>query len=243
MHDDQAPEAAGLSDRANSGILTAILTPQSNLVTPFIILLAAYLLGSLSAAVLLSKAFGLPDPRSYGSGNPGATNVLRTGRKTIAALTLLGDGAKGALAVGLVYALNDSLSLPDWMPALAGLAAFIGHLYPIFFGFKGGKGVATAVGVLLTLDPLLGGACVATWLVVFTITRISSLSALLAAAATPAYAAYLGTPGQGAIVILVALIIWRHRANISRLLRGEEGGFRGKATPESNRTDADNPPS
>lgn len=198
----------------------------STLLTPIAILLAAYLLGSLSAAVLLSRAFGLPDPRSYGSGNPGATNVLRTGNKKIAALTLLGDGLKGALAVWLAMLAGTQTSTPDWLPALAGLSAFVGHLWPVFFGFKGGKGVATALGVLLALNPLLGLATLLTWLVVFTLTRISSLSALAASAAAPFFAAWLDETGLGALVILVILIFWRHRSNIQRLVRGEESGFR-----------------
>jgi len=189
-------------------------------------LVAAYLLGSLSAAVLLSRAFGLPDPRSYGSGNPGATNVLRTGNKKIAALTLFGDGLKGALAVGLAYAVGTQVSIPAWLPALAGLMAFIGHLWPVFFGFKGGKGVATAAGVLLAIDPVLGGACLLTWLIVFGLTRVSSLSALVASGATPFIAAWLGTEGLGAIIILIVLIFWRHTDNIQRLIKGIEGGFR-----------------
>jgi len=194
--------------------------------TTLLTLLAAYLLGSLSAAVLLSRAFGLPDPRSYGSGNPGATNVLRTGNKKIAALTLLGDGIKGALAVWLAMAMGAQFSTQSWLPALAGLAAFVGHLWPVFFGFKGGKGVATALGVLLALNPLLGLATLLTWLAIFALTRISSLSALVASAAAPFFAAGLDEPGLGALVILVILIFWRHRTNIQRLIRGEEGGFR-----------------
>ncbi|MBM4189416.1 MAG: glycerol-3-phosphate 1-O-acyltransferase PlsY [Betaproteobacteria bacterium] len=194
--------------------------------TTLLTLLAAYLLGSLSAAVLLSRAFGLPDPRSYGSGNPGATNVLRTGNKKIAALTLLGDGIKGALAVWLAMAMGTQFSTQSWLPALAGLAAFVGHLWPVFFGFKGGKGVATALGVLLALNPLLGLATLLTWLAIFALTRISSLSALVASAAAPFFAAGLDEPGLGALVILVILIFWRHRTNIQRLIRGEEGGFR-----------------
>ena len=194
--------------------------------TTLLTLLAAYLLGSLSAAVLLSRAFNLPDPRSYGSGNPGATNVLRTGNKRIAALTLLGDGLKGTLAVWLAMLVGTQISTPDWLPALAGLAAFIGHLWPVFFDFKGGKGVATALGILLALNPLLGLACLLAWLTVFALTRVSSLSALVASAAVPFFAAWLDEAGLGALIILVILIFWRHRTNIQRLVRGEEGGFR-----------------
>jgi len=194
----------------------------------FLILLLAYLIGSLSFAVLLSRAFGMPDPRGYGSGNPGATNVLRSGRKIVAALTLLGDGIKGAAGVWIALWLGEGQ--PVYLPALAGLAAFCGHLWPIFFGFKGGKGVATAVGFLLALNLWLGLACVATWLVVFWVSRISSLSALTAAALAPVFGFFL--TGEAVTVMalsaLAALIFWRHVANIQRLLRGEEGNFRKK---------------
>lgn len=190
--------------------------------------LVAYLIGSLSFAVILSRAFGLPDPRSYGSGNPGATNVLRSGRKAVAALTLLGDALKGAVAVWLAQWATATWGLPAHTPALAGLAAFIGHLWPVFFGFKGGKGVATALGLLLALNPWLGLACAGTWLLVFLVTRISSLSALVAAGLAPVFIWLLGGQWIDTLAILgVALLIfWRHRANIGRLLRGEEKGFK-----------------
>jgi glycerol-3-phosphate acyltransferase PlsY len=192
-----------------------------------LIVLAAYLIGSLSFAVILSRVFGMPDPRSYGSGNPGATNVLRSGRKAVAALTLLGDALKGAAAVLLARWATVHYNLPDYTPALAGLAAFVGHLWPVFFGFKGGKGVATALGLLLALNPWLGLACAATWLMVFVVTRVSSLSALMAAGLAPVYAWLLeGNAVQtAAIVGLAALIFWRHKANIARLLSGEESAF------------------
>lgn len=191
---------------------------------------AAYLIGSLSFAVLLSRAFGLADPRSYGSGNPGATNVLRSGRKAVAALTLLGDGAKGAVAVLLGHWAAARYGLPGFMPALAGLAAFAGHLWPAFFGFKGGKGVATALGVLLALDLWLGLACAAVWLAMFAVFRISSLAALTAAALAPLNAWGLGAaPGTTLLLgVLAVLIFWRHAANIRRLLQGEERAFRRK---------------
>lgn len=193
-----------------------------------IVIVAAYLIGSLSFAVILSRVFGMPDPRSYGSGNPGATNVLRSGRKSVAALTLLGDALKGAVAVLLAQWATQAWSLPEATPALAGLAAFVGHLWPVFFGFKGGKGVATALGLLVALDPWLGLACAASWLLVFLATRISSLSALVAAGMAPAYVWWLSGQGTDTLAILgVALLIfWRHRANIGRLLRGEEKGFK-----------------
>jgi glycerol-3-phosphate acyltransferase PlsY len=191
-----------------------------------LIVLTAYLIGSLSFAVILSRVFGLPDPRSYGSGNPGATNVLRSGRKAVAALTLLGDAVKGAIAVLLARWVTVH-GLPDYLPALAGLAAFIGHLWPVFFGFKGGKGVATALGVLLALNPWLGLACAATWLATFAVTRVSSLSALVATGVSPVYAWLLeGKPVDTvAIAGLAVLIFWRHKANIARLLSGEESAF------------------
>jgi glycerol-3-phosphate acyltransferase PlsY len=193
-----------------------------------IVIVAAYLIGSLSFAVILSRAFGMPDPRSYGSGNPGATNVLRSGRKSVAALTLLGDALKGAVAVVLAQWATQAWGLPSYTPALAGLAAFIGHLWPVFFGFKGGKGVATALGLLMALNPWLGLACAASWLLVFLTTRISSLSALVAAGLAPAYVWWLSGQVVDTLAILgVALLIfWRHQANIGRLLRGEEKGFK-----------------
>jgi acyl phosphate:glycerol-3-phosphate acyltransferase len=193
-----------------------------------IVILVAYLIGSLSFAVILSRVFGMPDPRSYGSGNPGATNVLRSGRKAVAGLTLLGDALKGAVAVLLAQWATQAWGLPGHTPALAGLAAFVGHLWPVFFGFKGGKGVATALGLLLALNPWLGLACAASWLLVFLATRISSLSALVAAGLAPVYVWWLTGQGIDTLAILgVALLIfWRHRANIARLLSGEEAGFK-----------------
>lgn len=193
-----------------------------------LIILTAYLLGSLSFAVILSRLAGMPDPRSYGSGNPGATNVLRSGKKTVAALTLLGDGLKGALAVWLTQALAGPLNLAPGIAALAGLAAFIGHLWPIFFRFQGGKGVATALGLILALNPVLGLITLLIWLVVFMISRISSLSALTAAIGAPiaAYALAANSTEIGALIVLAGLILWRHKANIGRLIKGEEGNFR-----------------
>ncbi len=193
-----------------------------------IVIVVAYLIGSLSFAVILSRVSGLPDPRSYGSGNPGATNVLRSGRKAVAALTLLGDALKGAVAVLLAQWATQVWGLPSYAPALAGLAAFVGHLWPVFFGFKGGKGVATALGLLMALNPWLGLACAASWLLVFLLTRVSSLSALVAAGLAPVYVWWLSGQGVDTLAILgVALLIfWRHKANIGRLLRGEEAGFK-----------------
>ncbi|NTV95422.1 MAG: glycerol-3-phosphate 1-O-acyltransferase PlsY [Thiobacillus sp.] len=188
----------------------------------------AYLIGSLSFAVILSKVFGMADPRSYGSGNPGATNVLRSGRKAVAALTLLGDALKGVVAVLLAKWATAAYGQADFVPALAGLAALLGHMWPVFFGFKGGKGVATALGLLLALNLWLGLACAATWLAMFAITRVSSLSALVAAAVSPVAAWLLegNVVATAAIAGLAVLIFWRHKANIARLLSGEEAAFK-----------------
>ena len=186
--------------------------------------LLAYLLGSLSFAVIVSKAMRLDDPRSYGSGNPGATNVLRSGNKTAAILTLLLDALKGAAAVLLARALSGRFGYGETVIALAGLAAFLGHLYPVFFRFQGGKGVATAAGVLLALDGGVGLASLATWLVVAFATRYSSLAALLTALLAPVFTYFLiGDPQVVVLVVVMSvLLIWRHRSNISKLLNGTE---------------------
>ncbi len=186
-------------------------------------LLAAYLLGSVSFGIVVSKAFGLPDPRTHGSGNPGATNVLRSGKKTAALLTLLGDAAKGWFAVWLARRLGLAES---WVLGTA-LAVFIGHLYPVYYGFKGGKGVATAAGVLLALSPWLGLCVLVTWVLAFAMWRISSLSALIAAGFAPIYAAaFSGFGPQAAVVLLLsAMLVWRHKSNIRKLMSGEEAGF------------------
>ena len=181
----------------------------------------AYLIGSVSFAVLMSKAFGLPDPRTYGSNNPGATNVLRSGKKTAAALTLLGDAAKGWLAVSLAQHLMPS----DYkLVALVVLAVFLGHVFPVFLRFQGGKGVATALGVLLALNVWLGLAALATWLVVALMFRLSSLAALLAATGAPFYAALLGMPREYVLAsgLITLLLFWRHKRNIRNLLSGTE---------------------
>ena len=195
-------------------------------------LLAAYLMGSVSFAILVARAYGLPDPRSHGSGNPGATNMLRTGRKSAAALTLIGDAIKGFAAVILAQWATTTHGLPLYAPYLAALAAFLGHLFPLFFGFKGGKGVATALGVLLALDLRLGGLAVLTWIVVFAITRVSSLSALVAATLAPVYGYYLLGQGPetklpvGILAALSLLVLARHHSNIRKLLSGEESAFK-----------------
>ncbi len=185
----------------------------------FLILLG-YLLGSLSSAIIVSRLMGLPDPRTQGSGNPGATNVMRTGGKKAAAITLLGDLLKGLLPVLLAKVLGASLAIQ----LLVAMAAFLGHLYPVFFGFTGGKGVATAAGVLLALDWRVGLAALLTWLLMFKLKKISSLSALTATALTPLYI-WLIT-GSGIFVsfgiVLAVLVFWRHRSNIRKLLDGTE---------------------
>src|SRR5918999_217843 len=177
---------------------------------------AAYLLGSVSFAVLVSKLMRLPDPRSYGSKNPGATNVLRTGSKLAAILTLVGDAAKGAVAVWLASYFTDQR-------AAVGVAAFLGHLYPVFHRFQGGKGVATAAGVLLALDWRIGAGTIATWLVIALCFRYSSLAALIAAAFAPfAAALLLGWHSALIVAAMSALLAWRHKQNIARLYAGTE---------------------
>ena len=180
--------------------------------------IAAYLLGSVSFAVVVSRLMGLPDPRSYGSKNPGATNVLRTGRKVAAALTLAGDALKGLVAVLMV-----GLYVPDAVP-YAGLAAFVGHLFPVWHRFQGGKGVATAAGVLFGLDWRLGLGTVATWLIIAAFLRYSSLAALVAAAFAPFFTALLFGfgPTFACVLAMAVLLVWRHRENIARLIAGTE---------------------
>jgi len=184
-------------------------------------ILAAYLLGSISSAIVVSRLLGLPDPRGLGSGNPGATNVLRAGSKTGAALTLIGDVAKGWLPVFIVMQLGD---FAGWMIGLVGLAAFLGHLYPLYFGFHGGKGVATALGVILAISPLTGALVIVSWLLVAAIFRYSSLAALVAALAAPLYLALIHPDLWliTAICVMVLFLYARHYANIQRLLRGTE---------------------
>jgi acyl phosphate:glycerol-3-phosphate acyltransferase len=189
-----------------------------------LICLAAYLIGSLSFAVIVSKMMGLPDPHSYGSGNPGATNVLRSGSKKAAILTLLLDAAKGWLAVYLTKWVVPTLNLNDWAIAGAALAVFLGHLYPVFHQFSGGKGVATAAGVLLALNPWLGLATLSTWVAVAACFRYSSLAALIAAIFAPLYTFWLfGTqPITWTVLVMCTLLVWRHKANIQKLMAGQE---------------------
>jgi len=196
-----------------------------DLLPALVAIVVAYLIGSVSFAVVVSRAMGLADPRSYGSGNPGATNVLRTGNRRAAILTLVGDAAKGAVAVLLARALAGRFGFDDLTLTLVGLAAFIGHLYPVFHGFQGGKGVATAAGVLLALSPWLGLATLSTWVVVAVFLRYASLASLVAAVFAPAF--YLLLAGADgvllALAVMSALLVWRHRRNISNLMAGTEG--------------------
>ena len=185
-----------------------------------LLIVAAYLLGSISTAIITCRLMGLPDPRGVGSGNPGATNVLREGGKKAAIITLLGDTLKGLAPVLIGHALGAA----DPVVAAIGLAAFIGHLYPVFFGFKGGKGVATALGVLLGFHWGVGLAVLGTWLVMAAISRISSLSALVASLLAPLYVWLItGSPGITlAATVMMMLVFWRHRSNIRNLLDGSE---------------------
>lgn len=188
--------------------------------------LAAYLIGSIPFAVVSSRLFGLADPRSYGSGNPGATNVLRSGNKLAALVTLVGDAAKGAVAVWLAQRFGPGWGGDAATVAAAALAAFLGHLYPVFLGFKGGKGVATAAGVMLALSPAVGLGVLVLWIIVAAATRYSSLAALVAAvAAIPAFHLWGGRAlvVTAAVTLMSALLVWRHRENIRRLIEGSEG--------------------
>ena len=193
--------------------------------------IAAYLIGSLSFAVIVSKYYGMDDPRTYGSGNPGATNVLRSGKKKAAALTLLGDALKGLVAVVLARCLQDALNLSDITIAVVAVAALVGHMWPIFFGFKGGKGVATALGVLLALSPATALVCAAIWLVMAFGFKVSSLAALVATVAAPLVAFWLMpySSWAWATVVIAVLVLYRHKSNIQNLLQGKEGKIGDKA--------------
>ena len=188
----------------------------------------AYLIGSVSFAVVVSKCMRLPDPHSYGSGNPGATNVLRTGNKVAAALTFLGDALKGFLALALVRAiLGDpplETFLNSWVVCGVVIAVFLGHLFPVFHGFKGGKGVATACGILFGINWVLGLATLSTWVIVAVFLRYSSLAALAAAIFGPIYFVFLFGPQPVGVALLIVslLLIWRHRSNIQNLMNGTE---------------------
>lgn len=192
----------------------------------YLLIVASYLIGSLSSAIILCKLAGLPDPRTEGSGNPGATNVMRIGGKKLAALTLLGDLLKGLIPVVVVKLIGQS----DLTVSLVAIAAFLGHLFPLFFNFKGGKGVATAFGAILGLNFFVGLCAFAVWIVVFILTKISSLSALLAAVSVPFFLYFFDAPSSTvwAVIFMDLFLIYRHKANIKRLLSGEEGKLKAK---------------
>jgi len=197
-----------------------------------LIVAGAYLIGSVSFAVVVSRLFSLPDPRSYGSKSPGATNVLRTGNKLAAALTVVGDAGKGLAAVLIAKAITGEETATSLVVPLAGLAAFFGHLYPVFHGFHGGKGVATAAGVLLAYDLWLGAGTLATWLIIAVFFRLSSLAALTAAVFAPCFAFWLFgvRPVVWTTIVLALLVMFRHRANIERLIAGTEPRIGAKKT-------------
>ena len=210
------------------------------LLYPFAAALVAYLVGSLSFAVVVSRFMGLADPRTYGSNNPGATNVLRSGNKLAAALTLLLDAVKGWLPVWVAVHEGAAYGLGEGTVAMVALAAFAGHVWPVFFRFQGGKGVATAAGVLIGIQPLLGLATLATWLIVAYFSRYSSLAALASALFAPAYyflghrvAWYVDNRVLLAVAVMSAVLIWRHQANIGKLMRGEESRIGGKKSKQS----------
>ena len=196
-------------------------------------ILAAYLVGSVSFAVVVSRMLGLADPRTYGSKNPGATNVLRSGSRAAAVLTLVGDALKGWLAVWLVQRFGPSVGIGEWGVALAGIAVFLGHLYPVFFGFKGGKGVATAAGVVVALNPWLALAAGVTWLIIAFFFRYSSLASMVAAV----FAAFYSAFGWGfdqrfvAVAVIAGFVIYRHQANIRNLMTGKERRIGQKSVP------------
>ncbi len=196
-----------------------------------IALLGAYLVGSLSFAVIVSRLMGLDDPRSYGSKNPGATNVLRSGNKAAAVITLALDALKGYVPVLLVLVFGQHFGLGETTAAFAGLAAFLGHLWPVFFGFQGGKGVATAAGALLAINPWLGAATLLTWLIVAAFFRYSSLASLVSAVFAPFYQALIWgmEPVLLALIGMSLLLVWRHQANIGKLLAGTESKIGQKA--------------
>jgi len=198
-----------------------------------VLALAAYLLGSISFAVVVSRAMKLPDPRSYGSKNPGATNVLRTGKKVAAALTLLGDAAKGWLAVFLTDHFFSTEVPASYKMAAVAVSVVVGHMYPVFHRFQGGKGVSTALGVLLALNVWLAVGAASTWLVIAVFFRISSLAALIAAVSAPVYCFMLYGihPYTLAVGIIALLLVWRHKANIRKLLAGTEARIGGKKNP------------
>ncbi|MCL6261866.1 glycerol-3-phosphate 1-O-acyltransferase PlsY [Craterilacuibacter sp. RT1T] len=203
--------------------------------TAFAFIAVAYLIGSLSFAVIVSRAMGMADPRSYGSGNPGATNVLRSGKKLAAVLTLLGDGIKGWVAVALAAWLAPRYGLGPREVSMVALAVLVGHMWPIFFGFKGGKGVATAVGVLFGFNLWLAMAAIATWLFMALVVKISSLSALTACVLAPVFAYFIigpQSPFFGTCIIIAILVVHRHKSNLVNLLTGQEGKIGEKSSSE-----------
>jgi glycerol-3-phosphate acyltransferase PlsY len=210
-----------------------------NLTLDLLLIPIAYLIGSISFAVVVSNCMRLPDPHSYGSGNPGATNVLRTGNKLAAVLTLIGDALKGYLAVMLARVLlgDESLTstLSSWLLCGVVIAVFLGHLFPIFHGFKGGKGVATACGILFGINWILGLATLSTWIIVAMFIRYSSLAALAAAIFGPIYFVFLfGFQPMGiALLVICLLLIWRHRSNIHNLMNGKESRIGSKKKGQS----------
>ena len=191
-------------------------------------IVVAYLIGSVSFAVIVSRAFRLPDPRTYGSGNPGATNVLRTGRKLAALLTLVGDGGKGWLAVFVAARYAGDHGVDAIGVSACAVAVFLGHLFPVFFGFRGGKGVSTAAGILLAIHPWLGLVTFATWIIIAIFFRYSSLAAIVSAVCAPVYAFFITLLGfelgamLPAVIVLAALLVWRHKTNILNLVAGKE---------------------
>jgi acyl phosphate:glycerol-3-phosphate acyltransferase len=190
-------------------------------------IVAAYLIGSISFGIIVSKVYGLPDPRSVGSGNIGATNVARSGKKSAAILTLLGDAFKGWLPVWMALHSIDLM----WVVSLVGLAVFFGHLFPVFHKFKGGKGVATALGVMLGVSGWLALGAMLVWAITFAVTRISSLSALVAAVVAPIIAWFLLSPYPDyvwMVLVMTVFLIWRHKTNIQKLLDGTESSFKKK---------------
>jgi len=193
----------------------------------WLFVVVAYLIGSVSFAVVVSRLFALPDPHSYGSGNPGATNVLRTGNKAAAALTLFGDFAKGWLAVFLAKQYGPQPETEPFVLAAVVLAAYLGHLFPVFHKFQGGKGVATAAGIMLALDWRLAAATFAVWFIVAVVLKISSASALVAAVVAPAFAFYFfgNTALAWVFIPITLLLFWRHKSNIQKLLEGKESSI------------------
>ena len=211
------------------------------LLHPVLAAVLAYLIGSVSFAVVVSRFMGLADPRSYGSNNPGATNVLRSGNKVAALLTLLLDGVKGWVPVYAVVHVGPAYGLGPGSEALVALSAFVGHVWPVFFRFQGGKGVATAAGVLFGIEPLLGLATFATWLIVAFFSRYSSLAALASAVFAPAYyflghrlVWFVDDAVLLSAVVMSAILVWRHQSNIAKLIRGEESRIGGhKSTSDT----------